>query len=332
MSRNLEGLAGSNNKLSSGQKYTRVSQNTSQTARALAVREQLYRNEQYATTVGNAESELTVAEGNLQMVNNVMRNLEDRLLQASNGTVSSNERELIARELEGLQDQIMQISNAQFDRKYLFAGSGNGSAPFTETDGKLYYNGYAVDDIVIDPATGKHAIPDATDPTILVPLDYNKEVYVDIGMGLTMTGSGASTNLDQRTAIKVSTTGLEAFGFGINSETGAPNNIWSLLGRAISDLKNDNHEGIKQDIAQISNTYDQLLSTLTDIGARSAYLEDSLNRLDSESINLKESQQSLEAVALDEESIYNKTAEMSWMVTLQLGSKIIPPSIFDFIK
>ena len=31
-------------------------------------------------------------------------------------------------------------------------------------------------------------------------------------------------------------------------------------------------------------------------------------------------------------SINNKAYEAAWMVTLQLGSSLIPPSIFDFMK
>ena len=40
----------------------------------------------------------------------------------------------------------------------------------------------------------------------------------------------------------------------------------------------------------------------------------------------------MEAVDLAGESINNKAYEAAWMVTLQLGSSLIPPSIFDFMK
>ena len=49
-------------------------------------------------------------------------------------------------------------------------------------------------------------------------------------------------------------------------------------------------------------------------------------------MNLKERQKDLEAVDLAGESINNKAYEAAWMVTLQLGSSLIPPSIFDFMK
>jgi flagellar hook-associated protein 3 FlgL len=49
-------------------------------------------------------------------------------------------------------------------------------------------------------------------------------------------------------------------------------------------------------------------------------------------VNLKKRQQSLEGVNLETEAVNNKSYESAWMVTLQLGSSIIPPSIFDFMK
>lgn len=330
MNRNLAGLSRSNDKLSSGQRYNRVSENTSQTSRALSIREGLYRNEQYTTTLKAAESELSAAEGNLQMTNNIVRNIQDRLLQANTGSMPQGEREMIVKELEGLQGQIMQISNAQFGGKHLFAGSGSGSAPFESRGGELFYNGYPVDDIVTD-ANGKPAMVDPGDPTKTIPLNFNKDIFVDIGMGLQMNGSGTNMSTDPRSAVKLSTSGLEAFGFGTDAD-GMPSNLHSLLGKIITDLKAGNTVEMDKDVAKLTSVHDTLLMSVTDIGTRAKYLDDSMERLEIENINLKTTQQELEAIPLDEESINNKTAEMSWMVTLQLGSKIIPPSIFDFIR
>ena len=69
-----------------------------------------------------------------------------------------------------------------------------------------------------------------------------------------------------------------------------------------------------------------------EIGTRETLLERAQDRLESGLVNLKERQKDLEAVDLAGESINNKAYEAAWMVTLQLGSSLIPPSIFDFMK
>ena len=73
-------------------------------------------------------------------------------------------------------------------------------------------------------------------------------------------------------------------------------------------------------------------NSITEIGTREKLLERTKDRLETNQINLKESQQNLEGVKLEQEATENKNYEMAWMVTLQLGSNIIPASIFDFMR
>ncbi|MEG1942236.1 MAG: hypothetical protein RR049_00350 [Angelakisella sp.] len=338
MSRNLQNLSASNNRMASQMKYTRISDNTAEVSRAFAVREQLYRNDQYTTNIKTAEGILDAAEGNLQTLNSALNNVTDRLLQADTGSMSDNERKLIAHEILGLQQQVMQISNAQYGDQYLFAGSGKGNeAPFNVgADGKLMYNGYPVDDLAVNPATGNPAEFKALDPAkpddkTWVDIKYNKEIFVDIGLGMTVSGTGVDAALDEKSAMKISTSGLAAFGFGTNAD-GVPSNMYSLLGKIANDMTSGNFTEMDKDLAHIKNVSDTLLLGITDVGTRSKFLEDTWNKLDSESIVLKTAQQKLESAPLEEEAIYNKTYETSWMITLQLGSKLIPPSIFDFLR
>ena len=257
--------------------------------------------------------------------------MEDRLLQANTGTVSGDERQLIARELESIQEQVLQVYNTKFADKYLFSASGTGNAPFEVTDGKLSFNGYPVDELQTGP-NGRPAFMDNTlTPPALREIDYNKDVYIDIGMGMVVQGDGVDATLDKKSAFRLSTSGLDAFGYGVDAN-GMPNNILSLMQQITKDVKDGNVEGMDKGLTAIKGAYDRLLMSITDVGVRSTYLDDSWNRMDSENIQLKTVQQKLEGAPLEEESIYNKSYEMSWMVTLQLGSKIIPPSIFDFLR
>lgn len=332
MSKNLQNLSASNRRMSSQMKYTRMSENTAEVSRALVVREQLYRNEQYTTNIKNAEGMFESAEGNLQTLNSALNNVTDRLLQAKTGTMSENERVLIANEVRSLQEQMLQVSNAKFGEEHLFNGSGKGKeAPFdVGADGRLLYNGTPVDDMVVNPANGKPSTLDQITGDF-VEIPYNQDTYIDIGLGLKMTGTGVNSQLDTKTAMKSSISGVEVFGFGTSPE-GVPNNMYSLLGRIADDLVNGDAEGMDADLLQIKKSSETLLMGITDIGTRTSFLEDTWNRLDSESITLKTAQQKLESAPLQEEAIYNKSFESSWMITLQLGSKLIPPSIFDFLR
>jgi flagellin-like hook-associated protein FlgL len=71
---------------------------------------------------------------------------------------------------------------------------------------------------------------------------------------------------------------------------------------------------------------------VADIGSRTKYISQIKERIDNEIFNLQEKQNNIESIDIEYEVINNKSFEMAWMVNLQLGSKIIPPSIFDFIR
>lgn len=339
---NLTNLAKSNRRMSTQQRYSRVSDNTADVARAFNVREQLYQNEQHLTNIRNAEGELAAAESNLRSINEILRNVEDRLVQASNGTIPESELKIIAREVTNLQDEMLQISNAQFGDKYLFASAGTGKAPFEVDDaGILSYNGFPVDQLEMNPVTRNPAqrVPDpdptaAPGDTILVDITHDKDVYLDIGLGMTMVeGDHGKMDVNTKTALKISTSGLDAFGFGMSADDPTmPNNLYSLLGKAARDIENGDTESMGKDLAHIKKCTDELLMSITDIGTRTSFLEETGDRLDTDSITLKAAQKDLESISLEEESIYNKTFEMSWMVTLQLGSKLLPQTIFDFLR
>jgi hypothetical protein len=49
-------------------------------------------------------------------------------------------------------------------------------------------------------------------------------------------------------------------------------------------------------------------------------------------LQLTEMQSKLEAVDIEYELIQNKSLELTWQVSLQLGTKVLPMSIFDFIR
>lgn len=163
-------------------------------------------------------------------------------------------------------------------------------------------------------------------------LPYEGENYLDTGFGIKTTGWGADGKIDKQSVYRYSYSGLELFGFGTNPETGMPNNIYSLLGSAKSALETDTVGAMNDCLASVTKSLDTILIGLTDIGEKYNYLDQTNARLTSEEENYQEVQTALEAVDVAEEAMYNKSHEMAWMVTLQLGSKVLPTSIWDFLR
>lgn len=308
LQRNISNLAASNMRLASERSFNHVSEDTSSAARAFVIRDQLARTEEHIRTIDNASGELTSAEGNIMVIQSIATSAYETATSAG-GPKDQKDFEILAEQINGQKNEMLQTMNATYANKYLFSGSGS-EAPFTiSADGKLLFNGNPVDTA-----------------TSAGDFKNNEDVYLDIGFGINgQTGTGA------KTGIKISTSGVDVLGYGTDGD-GNPNNVYSLMDKLENQLRAGDKDGAIATAELLKDKASSISNSITEIGTREKLLERTKDRLETNQINLKESQQSLEGVKLEQEATENKNYEMAWMVTLQLGSNIIPASIFDFMK
>lgn len=330
----MSNVASSNSKISSGRKYTRMSQNVSEGARSLKVHEDIYKNEQYLANIKDAEVELSSAESNLKSITEILQTAQERITKGLNGTMSESDRETIAKEIKSLQNQVLQTANSKFGDKFLFSGTNNATPPFTmNADGEVLYNGFKMNDI-FQKSDGKYYVNDPndpTDPTKDIPVPNNEKMYIDIGLGIKMSG----TNVDPTTAFETSFSGLGVIGFG-KSKDGLPNNVIELLGSMADALYPKNGEYNKETaencMTLLKEQTDYVVANMTEIGTRCNFLEKTSERIESDSYNLESLRSKLEDTNDATESMNAKMFEYAWMATLKIGSKVIPVSLMDFIS
>lgn len=181
--------------------------------------------------------------------------------------------------------------------------------------------------------------PDPDDPTKKlqqnvpaykdVPL--NDEIYLDVGLGIRMNGS----TVDPQTAFNVSYCGPEILGFGINEENGLSNNIYNLLNDMEDMLKNPDKYSVDSAQAygnQLLDRLDAFRENITDLGAKTQFLETMLDRLNKSRDNLEISIGNYTGTDYVEESRHQASASAVINALYQLGSNIIPLSLMDFVK
>ena len=110
------------------------------------------------------------------------------------------------------------------------------------------------------------------------------------------------------------------------------NNLYSLIGKVEEQLRGGDKEGAMDTLSQLKKKQSNISIATSELGTREKLLDRTEDRLEIGLINLQKSQTDLEAVKIETEAVNNKSYETAWMITLQLGSSIIPPSIFDFMK
>lgn len=329
---NLGQLNKSNDKLSGQRKFGKAAESVADAGKALTMRKLVVDNERYLNTIRDSQGRSGAAEDALRNANSLLTRVEDRVVEGLNGTMSPDDREKIATEIEKIQEEVFQIMNTKFSDKFVFSAAGGpkGEAPFSKDPaGKLLYHGTYVDTMFKSPDTGKpnYYAEDENGDMVPTEIPYNKDNYVDIGAGYQVAGN----QVDPNTAFKDTYSGVESFGYG-KSEDNIPQNLYSLLGNMTNNLRNNDMSGLGKSLDAIGGTMNAMLTSITEIGARNTTLEDASGRIEGELVNLYEIQNDLEGVDLSEEIMYNKQFEMSWMVTLQMGSKVLPTSIFDFMR
>lgn len=308
LNRNISQLSKSNERLSTGKRISKVSDNVTDAQKALKVRNQIRNNEQFVRNIESIKNEISAQESSAMQMNEILIDVKGLLVKAGSGVNSDSDKTIIANEISQLNRSILQLVNVKSSDRYTFSGLKNEAPIKVETDGTVLFNGLNVDDIL---GTGLQ----------------DDSVFIDIGLGMKFDDS----YLDESSVVQLNTSAIHLLGYGKNSN-GTPNNLVALLNRVVSDLKNGDVSKLSEYQNQLKESTDRILVQVTDIGTRYAYLENSINRLENEKLNLTVQQNHLESIDYEEETITNKSYDMAYQISLQLGSKVLPLSIFDFMR
>lgn len=170
------------------------------------------------------------------------------------------------------------------------------------------------------------------------------DTFADIGLGLKIRSSDMMA--DPRTAYQVSFSGLSIMGCaGISYDGDFPDpivgangtivsgNLYDLLGQIQNALSPNFDKATLDDcFTQLVNLTDQVGMVRTDLGNRMEYLELTETRLDDDITNMTELETDLISSDPAEEAIKMKECEYVWLALMQLGSKVLPASLLDFMS
>ncbi len=332
MNTTLGGLSASSDKLTTGRRFTKISEDVSSGVNALKTRQKLYKSIQIQDNLKAADEELEVAETNLMSIKEIADSIHEQSIKVQNGT-NMGEHETFAKNFDNLNQQIMELANCTYNDKYVLGGTNNSeNSPFTlNADGKVCFNGVEVNQI------SKENGIYMDDSGTTVP--ESGDIYMDIGLGLKFNGSDLNTN----SAFKLSVSGLECIGYGtetvkrigtdgVEKEYEIPNNLCETLAGMSAALRENDMEKFAVYESQFKKQTDTLVTNVSEIGVRTNFLESNLARMENEEFQLTEKQANLEGVEDTDELINYKALEYSYMLSLQYGGKVLPNSLMDFLR
>ncbi|MGN0608900.1 MAG: flagellin [Oscillospiraceae bacterium] len=160
----------------------------------------------------------------------------------------------------------------------------------------------------------------------------SKPIYVDIGIGIKYDNDG---NIDPQTALDVGLNGAEITGFGTDEDTKNnefySNNFVQLIFDAAAALKEGDMERANATLDRLNTANTGILTEITTLGAKQNSIEFYLSKNEEYKTSLQSRQNDVEGCDMNEEIINMDSTEAAYNAALQLSSRVLPRSIFDFI-
>lgn len=121
--KNYQNLESIQNRMVTGKRYTRASQNPVSTINSVYQRTRLYKVEQYQNNTNTAMEKINVSHDLMQHSVNVLQDVRELTVQAANGIYGAEERQAMAFEVEELLREFAETANSKDENGFVFAGS-----------------------------------------------------------------------------------------------------------------------------------------------------------------------------------------------------------------
>ncbi|MBM4054185.1 MAG: flagellar hook-associated protein 3 [Planctomycetes bacterium] len=121
-------------KLSSGKRINRASDDPVSTKKLLGFKSEENELQQYLDSIKQAKDKIEFIFDALENIQDIMVKIQTKTVQAADGTLGEDERGIIASELDEFMETIIQFSNiTDSNGRYLFSGTKTTTSPFGAT-------------------------------------------------------------------------------------------------------------------------------------------------------------------------------------------------------
>ena len=306
---NLTNMSKINQQISTGKVINTVSDDPYKAIRIMNMNNEIKYTEKYNYNIDESVGWMNTTDGALDNVGNLLGEIKETILKVGNGTYSQNEMKSLNEDMNEKIKQLADTLNSTHGGKYLFGGSSVDDAPITvieNPDGtvKLEFskdkNGQTIpntDDLKADISSG-------------INIDYN----ISVGEILNIKdGNGNTVNLLDE----------------INNLSTLMNDIANgdeqTAAKAKETLLNDTK-------GKIDTLFDHVVNERTSLGVRVSTAEKIKELNDEDILNIQDVLSKTQDTDVVEKFIELKSAEMIYQASIQVGAKLIQPTILDYIR
>lgn len=300
---NLSRMNKINEQINSGKVVNRVSDDPHKAIRIMNMNNEIKYTEKYNYNIDETVGWMNNTDASLENFGNLLKDVKDNIIKVGNGTYSQEEIKAINAEMNEKIKEIADTLNTTHGGKYMFGGSNVDEAPI-----KLIEN------------------PDGT-----VTLEINKNSNTD----------DLKADISDGTSIDYNVSVGEIF--KVKGENGNTVNLLDEVNK-ISDLMNKIANGDEQDATKakeellgnvkgnIDKLYNHSLDERTSLGVRVSTAEKIKELNDENILNMKSILSLDQDVDHVEKFIELKSAELVYQASIQVGTKLIQPTILDYMR
>ncbi len=289
-------------KAASGKEFVKASQDVFSATTVLSSDSALGKIDNYLNNINTARSELETADKSLMTTLDIVHNARDFALQSLNATTGREEYDLMSSQLDQLIHQVKDIGNTKYGSKYIFGGKVTNSPAYTEpTPGEFKYNGSE---------NGSHQ----RDVEISEGVDITVNMSGDALFGYHYTGDHDNDPVTPDT--------LEGEG------------LLHTLITLKEELETDppDMDVIRDKIDELDASFSTLIGAQSTLGGLLTRLDITENIHKDNSINLSDKKSLAQDIDFAKVVSDMKFQETALQASLQVGARIIQPSLMNFLS
>lgn len=316
MRNNLYNMSKIQTQLTTGKEISKPSDNPFKVARSMQLYTDIASNKQYNENIKDTLNWLDSTDTALGQVNDSFQRIRELMVSAGNAAYGSDEKKAIKYEINEKVSEIAQILNTNFDGRYLFGGNKTTSKPIALTE---------------DPTSGNNVLNFSGKDGEILPLNSGNP---NINSQIDMIKGRMSTEISQGVTMEYNASASDVLMF--RSEKGKNINVMELLSNITSNLESaDATEADKitgENLDDLTATMRNLSKIMSEVGAKQNRMESAKSKNEDENFNMTELLSKTEDIDITEKIMQYSMMQTVYMASLQTSSKVIQPSLIDFLK
>lgn len=306
---NLTNMSKINQQISTGKVINTVSDDPHKAIKIMNMNNEIKYNEKYNSNIDETVGWMNTTDSALESVGNLLGELKDSIIKVGNGTYSQNDMKSLNADINEKIKQLADTLNSTYGGKYLFGGTNVDDAPIK----------------VIENPDGSVKLEFSTDKNGQV-LPNTDDLKADISSGVSIDYNVSVGEL-----------------FNITDENGNTINLLDEINN-LSTLINKAANGNEQEFAKakeeiLNNTqdkidklFDHVVNERTSLGVRVSTAEKIKELNDEDILNIQDVLSKTQDTDVVEKFIELKSAEMIYQASIQVGAKLIQPTILDYMR